>query len=66
LWTDVDGRRPPVFVLLRALRMGCRLVLVGDPDQLPPWRGQRVHDLIASERIDCIHLEEIFDRRPKA
>lgn len=47
--------------LLRALRMGCRLVLVGDPDQLPPvGAGNVLHDLIASERIDCIHLEEIF------
>lgn len=47
--------------LLRALRMGCRLVLVGDADQLPPvGPGNALRDIIASGRVPVVVLSEIF------
>ncbi len=47
--------------LLRALRFSCRLILVGDPDQLPSvGAGNVLGDLIASGKIPVVHLEEIF------
>ncbi len=47
--------------LLRALRMGTRIVLVGDSDQLPSvGAGNVLRDLIASGRFNCIRLEKIF------
>lgn len=47
--------------LLRALRLSCRLVLVGDEDQLPSvGAGHLLHTLIASERIPLVRLTEIF------
>lgn len=47
--------------LLAALRPGCRLVLVGDPDQLPSvGAGNVFSDLIRSERIAVVSLRDIF------
>lgn len=47
--------------LLAALRPGCRLVLVGDPDQLPSvGAGNVFSDLIRSGRIETVALTEIF------
>ena len=46
---------------LAALRPGCRLVLVGDPDQLPSvGAGNVFSDLIRSERIAAVALRDIF------
>ncbi len=47
--------------LLRAARMNCRLILVGDPDQLPSvGAGNVLRDLIDSGMVPCIPLTEIF------
>lgn len=46
---------------LSALRPGCRLVLVGDPDQLPSvGAGNVFSDLIRSERVRTVALTEVF------
>lgn len=47
--------------LLNALPIGCRLVMVGDSDQLPPvGAGNVLHDLIASNLLPVVELKEIF------
>lgn len=47
--------------LLRALRPGCRLILVGDTDQLPAVGAGRVlHDLIDSRVLPVVELTEVF------
>lgn len=47
--------------LLSALRGDCRLVLVGDPDQLPSvGPGNLLSDLLRSGKIPSICLTEIF------
>ena len=47
--------------LLRALRPDCRLILVGDPDQLPSvGAGNLFSDLIRSKKLPTIRLTEIF------
>lgn len=47
--------------LLRALPMGCRLIMVGDCDQLPSvGSGNILHDLIASNCVPVVQLREIF------
>lgn len=47
--------------LLKALRMSSRLIMVGDPDQLPSvGAGNVLRDLINSNRIVSVHLEEVF------
>ena len=47
--------------LVRAIKRGGRLVLIGDSDQLPSvGAGNVLADLIASERIKTIRLTEIF------
>ena len=47
--------------LLRALKPGCRLILVGDPDQLPSvGAGNVFSDLIRSGKIAAVRLTEIF------
>lgn len=47
--------------LLRALPAGCRLILVGDPDQLPPvGPGFPLSDMLRSGRIPLVCLTEIF------
>ena len=47
--------------LIEALPYGARLGLVGDVDQLPPvGPGNFLRDLIASQRVPTIRLDEIF------
>ena len=47
--------------LLRALPMSCRLVMVGDADQLPPvGAGNVLRDMIDSGRVPTVRLDEIF------
>ena len=52
---------PLMQALLAALRSGCRLVMVGDADQLPSvGPGNVFSDLIRSKRIPVVLLTEIF------
>jgi exodeoxyribonuclease V alpha subunit len=52
---------PLMEALLSALKGNCRLVLVGDPDQLPSvGPGALFSDLIRSEAIPAVRLTEIF------
>lgn len=47
--------------LLAALPNGCRLILVGDPHQLPSvGAGNLLSDLLRSERLPTLRLTEIF------
>jgi len=47
--------------VLRALPLGCRLIMVGDCDQLPSvGAGNILGDLIASNKIPVVQLNEIF------
>lgn len=47
--------------LLNALPLGCRLVMVGDADQLPPvGAGNVLQDIITSELLPTVALTEIF------
>ena len=47
--------------VLRALPLGCRLIMVGDSDQLPSVSaGNVLGELIKSNKIPCIQLTEIF------
>ncbi len=47
--------------VLRALPMSCRMIFVGDSDQLPSvGAGNTLGDLIASRMFDTIELKEIF------
>lgn len=47
--------------LLEALPFGCRIILVGDSNQLPSvGAGNVLEDLIVSEQISVIKLNEIF------
>ena len=47
--------------VLRALPLGCRLILVGDSDQLPSvGAGNVLGDLIASGMFPTVQLREIF------
>lgn len=53
--------------LLRAIRRGTRLVLIGDTDQLPSvGAGNVLADLIATERIKTVGLTEIFRQSEKS
>ena len=52
---------PLMAALLSALRGDCRLVLVGDPDQLPSvGPGNLFSDLIRSGAVPTVRLTEIF------
>ncbi len=47
--------------LLDALPLGCRLVMVGDSNQLPPvGSGNVLHDLINSNLLPTVELTEVF------
>lgn len=47
--------------LLRAMKRGARLILIGDSDQLPSvGAGNVLSDIIGSERVRTIRLTEIF------
>ncbi len=52
---------PLMAALLAAVRDDCRLIMVGDPDQLPSvGPGNVFGDLIRSGRIETVALTEIF------
>ncbi len=47
--------------VIRALPLGCRLIMVGDTDQLPSvGAGNVLGDLIDSKKIPVVQLNEIF------
>lgn len=47
--------------LLKAIKPGARLILIGDADQLPSvGAGNVLHDIIESERFSTVKLTEIF------
>lgn len=47
--------------LLKAVRPGCRMILVGDPDQLPSvGAGNVLKDMIDSGAVECVHLDQVF------
>ena len=47
--------------LLEALPLGCRLILVGDSDQLPPvGAGNVLQDLILSDMLPVVCLSQVF------
>ena len=47
--------------LLNALPLGCRLIMVGDSDQLPPvGAGNVLQDIITSELLPTVCLTEVF------
>ena len=50
-----------MFALLKAIKPGARLIIIGDSDQLPSvGAGNILHDLIQTERFSTIRLNEIF------
>lgn len=52
---------PLMHALLRAIKDGSSLVIVGDVDQLPSvGPGQILHDIITSETVPVTRLKEIF------
>lgn len=53
--------------LLRALRPGCKLILVGDSDQLPSvGAGNVLRDLIDCGCVPTVQLKEIFRQAAKS
>lgn len=53
--------------LLKALRVTCRIVMVGDSDQLPSVKaGNVLKDLIESKKIPVVCLKEIFRQSEKS
>ena len=53
--------------LLDALPLHCRLIMVGDKDQLPPvGAGNVLRDLTDSELIDVITLDKVFRQAMKS
>ncbi|MEM5345808.1 AAA family ATPase [Paraburkholderia azotifigens] len=49
-----------MYRILRALPKGCRLVLVGDPAQLPPIGfGLVFHRLAETDRVPRVHLSQV-------
>lgn len=50
-----------MYSLLKAIKLGTRLILVGDSDQLPSvGAGNVLSDLISSKVINVVRLTEIF------
>ena len=53
--------------LLRAMSVDCRLILVGDVDQLPSvGAGNVLHDLIESETVPVVKLDRVFRQAMKS
>ena len=49
------------YALLKAIPLGCKLILVGDVNQLPSvGPGQVLRDLIESDRFPVVMLKKIF------
>ena len=58
---------PLMQALLRALEPGCRLILVGDADQLPSvGPGNVLRDILGSGVVPCVRLQEIFRQSEKS
>ncbi len=58
---------PLMTSLLSALPNGCKLILVGDKDQLPSvGAGNVLHDILASEVIDHMCLTQIYRQDEKS
>lgn len=50
-----------MYALLRAVKTGSYLILIGDPDQLPPvGPGNCLNDFINSQRFNVVKLNKIF------
>ena len=50
-----------MYYLLRAIPIGCRLILVGDVDQLPSvGPGSVLKDIIRSKAMPVVRLENVF------
>ena len=50
-----------MYNLLKALPLGCRLILVGDVDQLPSvGPGSVLQDIIRSGTMPIVRLENVF------
>lgn len=55
------------YNLLKALPNTCKLILVGDKDQLPSvGAGNVLHDLIGSKVLDCVKLSQIYRQDDKS
>lgn len=53
--------------LLDALPLGCRLIMVGDSDQLPAvGAGNVLHDLIESGTLPVVELKKVFRQAMKS
>lgn len=53
--------------LLDALPLGCRLIMVGDSDQLPAvGAGNVLHDLIGSGKLPVVELNKVFRQAMKS
>ena len=53
--------------LLKASRLGCRIILVGDADQLPSvGAGNILQDIIASSKVPYIKLTKVFRQALKS
>jgi exodeoxyribonuclease V alpha subunit len=53
--------------LLRAIKPGARLIIIGDSDQLPSvGAGNVLRDIIASDRFSTVRLTEIFRQASKS
>jgi exodeoxyribonuclease V alpha subunit len=53
-----------MYHLLQALPPSCRVILVGDADQLPSvGAGAVLHDIISSGKIPVVRLETIFRQK---
>ena len=53
--------------LLKALRLSCRIILVGDSDQLPSiGAGNVLNDILASDVFPSIRLKKVFRQASKS
>ncbi|MBQ3816956.1 MAG: Flp pilus assembly complex ATPase component TadA, partial [Clostridia bacterium] len=53
--------------LLKALRISCRIIIVGDADQLPSiGAGNVLNDILSSEAFPSIELKKVFRQSAKS
>ena len=56
-----------MMALLKAIKPGARLIIIGDSDQLPSvGAGNVLRDIIDSERFSVVRLDEIFRQAQKS
>ncbi len=56
-----------MMALLKAVKPGARLIIIGDSDQLPSvGAGNVLRDIIDSERFSVVRLDEIFRQAQKS